>query len=276
MRCSAISKRSGSTPASRRGGAAGKSLTAPSNAPCDGHVPAAPAPGVGEETSVAGRFGVGSLLMIGLGIFAVLILLRALGGLFGRSGRRLLVAHGHGRNASSRDGPRPRLWTARLRRLQRAPRRWLLLRDARRPRRRLAGNWLYDQFSGRHGSPGQTDAGSYIPTESTSAYDPAGDAPVGADDDGGMGASWDDPALPIPAAIGAAVTAEPTGAVAAAIGAVVAATAAETGSLWLAGRLRRVSVGPGILHCPPGRNRCRRDRNPASGPVVLGASARHG
>ena len=58
----------------------------------------------------------------------------------------------------------------------------------------LAGNWLYDQFSGRHGGPGHTDAGSYVPTESTSAYDPTGDAPVGADDDGGMGASWgDDP-----------------------------------------------------------------------------------
>jgi hypothetical protein len=57
----------------------------------------------------------------------------------------------------------------------------------------LAGNWLYDQFSGRHGSPAQTDAASYTPTESTSAYDPAGNAPVGGDDTGGMGTSWDDP-----------------------------------------------------------------------------------
>ena len=215
-----------------------QSLTAPSNARVNGHVPAAPAPG-GRAGNVHGaRFGVGSLLMIGLGIFAVLILLRALGGLFGRSGGGYSSPMGMGGMPRPGMGPGPGygqpgyggygaprgggFFSGMLGGLGGA----------------LAGNWLYDQFSGRHGSPGQTDAGSYIPTESTSAYDPAGDAPVGADDDRRHGSLVGTTrAQPIPAAIGAAATAEPTGAVVAAIGAVVAATAAETGSLWLAGRL---------------------------------------
>jgi hypothetical protein len=170
-----------------------QSLSAPSNARANGHAPAAPIPGRrGGNVNGAG-FGVGTLLMIGLGIFAVLILLRALGGLFGRSGGGYSSPMGMGGMPGPGMGPGPGygpqgyggygaprgggFFSGMLGGLGGA----------------LAGNWLYDQFSGRHGSPGQTDAGAYTPGESTSAYDPAGDAPVGADDTGGMGGSWDDP-----------------------------------------------------------------------------------
>ena len=171
-----------------------RSLTASPGGRVNGRVPAAPVPGGRADNVHGARFGVGSLLMIGLGIFAVLILLRALGGLFGRSSGGYSSPMGMGGMPRPGMGPGPGGYGQPGYGGYGAPRgggffSGMLggLGGA------LAGNWLYDQFSGRHGSPGQMDAGSYTPTESTPAYDPAGDAPVGADDTGGMGGSWDDP-----------------------------------------------------------------------------------
>ncbi len=54
----------------------------------------------------------------------------------------------------------------------------------------LAGNWLYDQFSGRHSNYGSADAAST--DYSSGVPGQGGDAIVGADDDPGGGTSWDD------------------------------------------------------------------------------------
>ena len=119
-----------------------RSLTAPSSGRVNGRVPAAPVPG-GQAGNVHGaRFGVGSLLMIGLGIFVVLILLRARRALRPLS-RRLFLAHGDGRNASPGHGTWARwIRSARIWRLRGSPRRWILLghagRTGRCPCRQLA------------------------------------------------------------------------------------------------------------------------------------------
>ena len=100
------------------------------------------------EEAEAGRSTMGTFLLIIAGIFGVLLVLRLLGGLFGRSGGAGLCPAG----AWECDGPG---WAAA--RATTAGRLW-------RPGRRillgllgglggaLAGNWLYDQFSGRHGN----------------------------------------------------------------------------------------------------------------------------
>jgi uncharacterized protein len=54
----------------------------------------------------------------------------------------------------------------------------------------LAGNWLYDQFSGRHGN--YHSAESFTSDPAAGSYDPGGDAIIGADDNPGGGGSWDD------------------------------------------------------------------------------------
>jgi uncharacterized membrane protein YgcG len=54
----------------------------------------------------------------------------------------------------------------------------------------VAGNWLYDQFSGRHGNTQSADTYSHDP--GAGVPDQGGDAIIGADDDPGGGASWDD------------------------------------------------------------------------------------
>jgi uncharacterized membrane protein YgcG len=134
-----------------------------------------------------------TFLLIGLGIFAVLIVLRLLGGLFGRS-------QGAGYpNQMGMGGPRPGMgpggpgygyggggygggggrgggfFSGLLGGLGGA----------------MAGNWLYDQMSGRHG--GMTSAGTGLPggEASASPTDPADERIIGADDDGGQAASWD-------------------------------------------------------------------------------------
>jgi uncharacterized membrane protein YgcG len=144
--------------------------------------------------AAGGKFGLGSLLMIGLGIFGVLLLFRVLGGLFNRGGA---YPGGMGMGGMNRPGMGPGyggpgyggpgfgyggprgggFFSGMLGGLGGA----------------LAGNWLYDQFSGRHGDAGHTDAASYHPGEAPASYDPSGDAFVGADDNGGAGTSWDDP-----------------------------------------------------------------------------------
>ena len=149
-------------------------------------VPGVQAPRRGD----AGKFGLGTLLAIGLGIFGVLVLLRVLGGLFGRGagypaqtgmggmGPGMGPGPGYGGPGYGYGGPRGGgFFSGMLGGLGGA----------------LAGNWLYDQFSGRHAGAGHVDAGSYTPGEVTESADPGDDAFVGGGDDGGMGTSWSDP-----------------------------------------------------------------------------------
>jgi uncharacterized protein len=137
-----------------------------------------------------GKFGLGTLVMIGLGIVGVLVLLRVLGGAFGRGGgypaqtgmggspgMGMGPGPGYGAPGYGYGGPRGGgFFSGMLGGLGGA----------------LAGNWLYDQFSGRHGGGGHTDAASYEPGEAPTTNDAGGDAFVGGDDDGGMGTSWGD------------------------------------------------------------------------------------
>jgi uncharacterized membrane protein YgcG len=145
--------------------------------------------GVRHGQAAGGKFGVGSLLMIGLGIFGVLLLFRVLGGLFNRGGgyptgmgvggmNQPGMGPGYGGPGYGSGGPRGGgFFSGMLGGLGGA----------------LAGNWLYDQFSGRHGGQEHSDAASYQPGEAPASYDPAGETFVGGDDDGGVGTSWDDP-----------------------------------------------------------------------------------
>jgi uncharacterized protein len=138
--------------------------------------------GAGRKAASGGST-MGTFLLIVAGIFGVLLLLRVLGGLFGRSARPGMPG-GMGMGRPGMGGPgyygggygggggfMSSLFGG--------------LGGA------LAGNWLYDQFSGRHGHVTSADAvspGDY----SSGAPDAGGDAIVGADDDAGGGASWDD------------------------------------------------------------------------------------
>jgi uncharacterized protein len=130
-----------------------------------------------------------TFLLIGLGILAVLILLRVLGGLFGRA-----AGGGYPNQMGPMGGPRPGMgpgyygggpgygarggggfFSGLLGGLGGA----------------MAGNWLYDQMTGRHG--GMTSAGTGYPVDESSASHPdqGDDAIIGADDHGGQGGSWD-------------------------------------------------------------------------------------
>ena len=136
----------------------------------------------------AGRIGGGSstfvtFLLIIAGIFGVLLVLRLIGGLFNRSaGQGYPSQAGMGMGPGMGGGPGYGGYGGRgggfmssvLGGLGGA----------------LAGNWLYNQFSGgQHGQYGSADAG-YVP-DSTGTPDQGGDAIIGADDDPGGGASWD-------------------------------------------------------------------------------------
>lgn len=136
----------------------------------------------------------GTILLIGGGILAVFLILRVLGGLFNRSS-----GGGYPNQVGGMGMPRPGMgpgggpgyygggggygqrggggfFSGLLGGLGGA----------------VAGNWLYDQFSGRHG--GSTSAGmGYGPNDASAGLpDQRDDAIIGADDDGGRGASWDD------------------------------------------------------------------------------------
>ncbi|MGO9601358.1 MAG: TPM domain-containing protein [Isosphaeraceae bacterium] len=142
------------------------------------------------------RFGLGTLLKIGLGIFGVLLLLRLLGGLFGRGSAGYPPQMGMGGMPRPGMGPgyggpgmgpgyggpggygAPRgggFFSGMLGGLGGA----------------LAGNWLYDQFSGHHG--GHTDVASAVSPDAPVSQSPESDAFVGGDDDSQGGTSWDDP-----------------------------------------------------------------------------------
>jgi uncharacterized protein len=153
--------------------------------PANGHGPvAARRPGAAH----GGSSGMMTFLMIGLGIIAVLFLVRLLGGLFGGSagparmggmgmpGRGMGPGYGGPGYGPAYGGRGGGFFSGMLGGLGGA----------------LAGNWLYDQFSGRHGG-GHIDASSYPTSESTGGYFPQGDEPIiGGDDGGNGGASWGD------------------------------------------------------------------------------------
>ncbi len=132
-----------------------------------------------------GQSTMGTFLMILLGIVGVLLVLKVLGGLFGRS-----ASSGYPGQMGGMGMPRPGMgpgygpgygggggggiFSSILGGLGGA----------------MAGNWLYDQFSGRHGNYHTSDAYSADP--GAGVPDQGGDAIIGADDDPGGGASWDD------------------------------------------------------------------------------------
>ncbi len=135
------------------------------------------------------QFGIGSLLTIGLGILAVLFVIRMLSGLFGggRAGgypgqmgpggmQGPGMGQGFGGPGMGQGGYGGRgggFLSGMLGGLGGA----------------MAGNWLYDQFSGRH-SGGHMDSSNYSHGQSD-PYGQGGDSIIGGDDDGG-GASWGD------------------------------------------------------------------------------------
>jgi len=139
-----------------------------------------------------GQSTMGTFLLIILGIFGVLLVLRLLGGLFNRS-----AGAGYPGQMGGMGMPRPGMgpgggpgnyggpgyggrgggfFSGMLGGLGGA----------------LAGNWLYDQFSGRHGGMSSADAvhsGDYT----SGIPDQGGDAIVGGDDaGGGGGGDWGD------------------------------------------------------------------------------------
>ena len=123
------------------------------------------------------------------GDFGVLLVLRLVGGLFGRSA-------GAGYPGQGGMGmPRPE-WAAVPAIMVVAP---VTAGEAAASSPGLlgglggavAGNWLYDQFSGRHGNINSADALSSTDYTAGSP-DQGGDAIIGAGDDPGGGASWGD------------------------------------------------------------------------------------
>jgi uncharacterized protein len=112
-----------------------------------------------------GGFGLGSLLGIGLVILAVMFVVRMIGGLFGGGYKRQMggVGGGYGGGGGG-------FMSGLLGGLGGA----------------MAGNWLYDQFSGRHGGGGYGDNTS---SGDSGGADAGGDWSGGADAGGG---SWGD------------------------------------------------------------------------------------
>jgi hypothetical protein len=156
------------------------------------HAPLAVAHGPGARRAGGGASTLWTFLMIGLAILAVLVVLRVLGGLFSRS-----QGGGYPNQMGGMGMPRPGMgpgggpgsyggpgyggrgggfFSGLLGGLGGA----------------IAGNWLYDQMSGRHGN--MTSAGAAYPPDDPSAGvpDQGGDEIIGAEDNGGRGASWDD------------------------------------------------------------------------------------
>ncbi|SIO33296.1 uncharacterized protein SAMN05444166_3856 [Singulisphaera sp. GP187] len=128
-----------------------------------------------------GTSGVGTLLMLGLGIVAVMFVLRRLGSLFGGQ------QQGYGQGQMGRPGPMGGPgWGGQGYGPQRGGGFMSSLFGGIGGA--MAGNWLYDQFSGRHHG-GTTDSSSYGAGGAT-GYDPGGDEIVGGNDDGGQGADW--------------------------------------------------------------------------------------
>ena len=187
--------------------------------------PGAPAPRRGE----AGKFGLGTLLMIGLGIFGVLLLLRVLGGLFNR-GAGLSRADGDGRHAS-RHGPRPRL---------RGPGLWLRCPSRRRASSPACSEGLAEPWpaTGFMTSSRAATRARATPTRPPTLRRSAGRRPAAMRSSAGTTMAARGPPGPtraeMPAATGAAATAAATGAaaVAATGAAVIGAAAVDGGGGW--------------------------------------------
>jgi len=162
-----------------------RAAQAPGVAPVQLHQPPAAARARGGQSTMS------TFLLIVLGIFGVLLFLRLLGGLFGRSAGAGYPPGQMGGMGMPRPGMGPGgpgyyggpgyggrgggFFSGMLGGLGGA----------------LAGNWLYDQFSGRHGNVNSADA-AYPPDYSSATPDQGGDAIIGADDDPGGGTSWED------------------------------------------------------------------------------------
>ena len=127
-----------------------------------------------------GGFGVGSLLGIGLLIVGVMFLFRILGGLFGGGaqagygpGMGRMGAPGYGGMGGGGGGFMSSLFGG--------------IGGA------LAGNWLYDQFSGR-GHQGYNESAGYGPADNSAATDWSGGTDQSADwgggGDTGAGGDW--------------------------------------------------------------------------------------
>jgi TPM domain len=151
-------------------------------------VPGVPATRRGDAHSA--KFGLGTLLVIGLGIVGVLLLLRVLGGIFGQTGGGYSSPMGMGGMPRPGMGPGPGYGPG-YGGGYGAPRGGFFSGMLGGLGGALAGNWLYDQFSGRHGGLGQSDAGLYPSAEAPASADRGGDDFVGGNDDGGQGTSWD-------------------------------------------------------------------------------------
>ncbi|MDG3007324.1 TPM domain-containing protein [Paludisphaera mucosa] len=161
-------------------------------------VPAAPAPGGGvvveRRAQQGAQFGFGTLLMIALGILGVLFVVRLLSGAFGggqagypqgmpRPGPGMggpgygpgMGGPGYGGGYGGRGGG---FFSSMLGGIGGA----------------MAGNWIYDQFSGRN-SGHHSDASSYTPMTGQDDFGPTspdgGDAIIGGSDDS-QGGSWGD------------------------------------------------------------------------------------
>src|SRR5271157_1196498 len=153
-------------------------------------VPGVPAPGRGDVHGA--KFGLGTLVAIGLGIVGVLLLLRVLGGVFGRAGGGYSAPMGMGGMPGPGTGPGPGYGPG-YGGGYGAPRGGFFSGMLGGLGGALAGNWLYDQFSGHHGGAGHSDAAAHPSAESPASADAGGDEFVGGDDHGGQGTSWDDP-----------------------------------------------------------------------------------
>ena len=149
-----------------------------------------PAPRRGDAHGA--KFGLGTLFAIGLGIVGVLLLLRVLGGVFGRAGGGYSSPMGMGGMPQPGMGPGPGYGPG-YGGGYGAPRGGFFSGMLGGLGGALAGNWLYDQFSGHHGGAGHSDAAAYPPAESPAPADQGGDDFVGGNDDGGQGTSWADP-----------------------------------------------------------------------------------
>ncbi len=153
-------------------------------------VPVAPAPGANRPARAEQQFGLGSLLLLGAGVLGVLFVIRLLSGSLGARGGypqgMPRPGPGMGMGGPGMGGPGygggygrgGGFFSGMLGGLGGA----------------LAGNWLYDQFSGRHSSGHYSDASSHSPMggDDFGASDPGGDAIIGGDDGGGFGGSWGD------------------------------------------------------------------------------------
>jgi uncharacterized membrane protein YgcG len=148
-------------------------------------------PGVLPRRAEAGQSTMGTFLMILLAIVAVLVVLRILGGLLSRSGSSGYPGQmggmgmqrpgmgqgpgyfggGGGGYGGGRGGG---FFSSLMGGIGGA----------------VAGNWLYDQFSGRHGNAHSAE--TYSPDPGAGVPDQGGDAIIGANDDPGGGTSWDD------------------------------------------------------------------------------------